>query len=261
MLVARHTSERYVLGPLVHRIRTAVVAGVQTTLTSLSESTVASSVLGDTRLETLRTPPDPPFEIMSLRSEAETECDRIASLRRLARRRPPSSGLPWPGTAIYLTHGRTDIVTIVLRVRVEIGGTTVEDSLLPILSTCGFGAVPGSRRRLRGLVGELARQLEQQLLASPDVMKKVRQSELSIVQALSTLATRESRLAASYADRHENIQPGLFDRRAVRRAEAQERAAAQLMDETQTRLGGLAQIDLRPAFEIVAIHPGWWPEP
>jgi superfamily II DNA or RNA helicase len=256
MLVARHTSERYVLGPLVRRIRAAAIAGVQTPLTSLSESTVASSVLGDTPLETPLPASGPLFEAMSVRSEAEAECDRIAGLRRLAQRGPQPSALASRGPAICQQHWRSGLVTVVLRVRIESGGMPIEDSLLPILAACSFGTAPNSRGRLRALVDELAQRLEPQLLASSEVMERVRHSKLFIRQALSALATRESKLAASYADWHETVQPGLFDRRAVRRAEARDRAAAQLIDETHTRVESLIHINLRHAFDIVAIHSG-----
>ena len=76
--------------------------------------------------------------------------------------------------------------------------------------------------------------------------------------AISALAEREGRLAAHCAVRQAPLQAGLFDRRAVQRAEAHAQAATLLLEETESRVDALSRIDVRPHFEIVAVHPGHW---
>ena len=258
MLVARHTSERYVLGPLVRRIRAAVNAGVRTPLASLSESTVASGVLGGAPFDLTPSTVTPLFEGLSLRDEAEAERSRITWLRALASRRPSAHAIPPRDLVIRRDGWWTNVATVLVRTRLEGHGTLLDDRLVVILVTTAAVVRPPSHSRLRQIADRLVRQLTTGPIASCGALAPGIQWEDSIRHAMSALAAREGALTASQTRRHRMVQAGLFDRRAVHSAQAQERAATLLMQEAHARVAALTDTDLRRNVEIVAIDFSDW---
>lgn len=258
VLVARHTSERYVLGPLVRRIRTAMSAGAPTSLASLTESAVASGVLGREPLDMTPPPGPAPFESLSLRNEAEAECKRIASLRTIASRWPSARGVPPRDLVIGRKGWRTNVATVLIRTRVEGNGTLLDERLVVVLVTCTPNTRPESHQRMRTIVEQLVGQLTPARIAGCGALDEAMQVEKSVRQSFSELAARELRLVGAETGTHRSLQAGLFDRRAVRQADARDRAATSLMEETQARVRALTELDLRREFEVLAVDFGNW---
>jgi hypothetical protein len=253
VLVSRHTSERYVLGPLVRRIRTAMSAGAPTSLASLTESAVASGVLGREPLDMTPPPGPAPFESLSLRNEAEVECRRIASLRTIASPWPSVGVVPSRDLVIRREGWRTNVATVLIRTRVEGNGTLLDERLVVVVVKCTPNTRPESHQRMRSIVDRLVGHLTPARITGCGALDEAMQIEASVRQAFSELAARELALAGAERGGPRSLQAGLFDRRAVQQADARERAATSLMQETQARVQVLTELDLRREFEVLAV--------
>jgi superfamily II DNA or RNA helicase len=257
MLVARHTCERRVLAPLVRRIRTSASAGAARHLSSLPESAVAAAVLGRTPVDVPETHPAPDLSTLPLRSEAEEECQRIATLRRIWT--GVRNGSAWTGAGEIVVHASgiaTGRVLIVARVSVEDSqGIVLHQGLVPLEMPLDPHRRPRRAVEVKALARALlegfstgAGSLVEELLDMRAVMRRIR-------AVLTGLAAREALLATGRGEA-EQVQPGLFDRRAMQRAGHRARSRSILAEETSILVPDGRPVDLRTRFEIVAVRVG-----
>lgn len=255
ILVAQHTSERFVLGPLIRRIRTAVDAGAPSQLSALSESAVGAAVFGNANVA--RTPPAamPNLDTLPLRQEANAECARLETLRRIGRPAPDTTAAPGRTTLVCSGHRRrSGRLTVIVRWRLEHAGTSLSDQVLPLVVRCQFRDWPHTYDDLRAIVTDLRGQLSAAAVGRAGIRVAPGETETLARTGLQKLAHRESCLAASRSTRGE-LQPGLFDGRAVREAESQDRVTTLLAEDSKARMTLLSDATVEERFEIVAIHP------
>ncbi|HJR61667.1 MAG TPA: DEAD/DEAH box helicase [Vicinamibacterales bacterium] len=259
LLIARDTSERLVLVPLLRRARQAATRRGAPLMTALTESAAAAAVM-----EGMSAEPGPLglacADTIDLRAEAATESGRLAHLRSLAPATVRDSGT---GADITITFARKrrDRLLVVVHVGLEReDGRTIHAELV---------IFEGRLLRWHG---------PRSAAAAADLGRRILEAhgaailEASVEQVESRFARASAQwrgLARVAADRERAItsalpspsqqlvQAGLFDRRSLVEAEARRHAAACRRVEASERLGNLlpeAVLQARP--RIVAMRVG-----
>jgi hypothetical protein len=248
LLVAADTAERLVLAPLARRVSGArrSTAGSARLFGSLTESRIAAAVLSG---EPMALDEDDNALMrddgarMDLRHEAGAEAQRLLQ-RRLWRTRsghPGGAFIDRQRPLTILGRVRTGalcvrsivVFTVALR---DSCGHAVHRELVPVALQGDVGE-DDARRHLVRILGE---RLEHIAGAYRSVASALRRRERAIATVLPTAA------------RHV-VQAGLFDRRALRAADARARTAAALLADARERIDALtAAEELTASVDITA---------
>ncbi len=249
LLVAGDTAERLVLAPLARRIASAcrTTAGSSRLFESLTESRVAAAVLSGRELaapEGERSPAIADGAHAELHTDAEGELQRLRDRRawraqsvRDFNERPSAARLPMTAlerTAAVDPHTRLVLVyTVRLR---DADGQVVHAELVPVALSDGHDEVAAVTHLQHGL----ARRLGEIAGAHQSVAAALEQRERAIAAAIPGAARQV-------------VQAGLFDRRAIRTADARRHAAGVLLAEADDRRDALhASRQLTASFDVRA---------
>jgi superfamily II DNA or RNA helicase len=249
MLVARHTAERLVLGPLLRRARQARGhAGGGAVLNALTESHVATALMEGRALdvESSSTPTASPS--LDLRLEAENEARRIARARVAHIVREPRERM-WitarrPPTAVTLvfTVSLEDRFGQRVHATAVVLTATVEESL----------DSRRSARALRAGAGEF-HDLVRSVAARDIATARRRHKEM-----MEALAGRRSAMQRTLPSAAQSlVQIGLFDRRGVHALERRHEAATLLAEQAEDwRAAAAATSDLVERIALIAVRFG-----
>ncbi len=155
MLVARHTSERLVLAPLLKRARIAAARGGSARrMASLTESAVASAVMAGVGV--VEEPPValPDVATINIRVEAEDAVGHLEVVRRLARAAPThSSRRKRDGIAVTAVGaGSFKDVLLLVEVGLErVDGRPIHHELVPVVVSCSRQRTPRASRQVSRL--------------------------------------------------------------------------------------------------------------
>ncbi|RPJ84903.1 MAG: hypothetical protein EHM13_02775 [Acidobacteria bacterium] len=261
-LAARGTFEDLVLARLamrVERARRSVGVG-ESPLGRIGELEVASYVFGawlaephsdagvaDARAETAY-PADGVALKPDLRREAEAEAERLGAIRQLARPRGKGadplqalSGLersgPWCGRLTTRTSRLGAGTYLLYRVRVVDGrGSLLDETVVPIHVKHDASAGP---RRLTWRETLEADRKACQVIIEEAATARLRGTQSSLGAALRVQSGREASIAKFECRPPAPVQPGLFDRRALRAAGEDAALRLDLRAETTVRLRAL----------------------
>lgn len=247
LLVAADTAERLVLAPLLRRAAGArhSTSGASRFFGSLNESRIAAAVLeGEPLLpETIADERPGDGQPAELRDEAATE------LRRLVARRA------WRARSAAVDDGGADRRRLVSTIRVRHLVATAPSTILVFavaLQTSDGGIVHSELvpARVEAEVGERqARDVIAERLR--DAIERIGDAH----QAVAARLDRRERDIASVIPEtaRQLLQPGLFDRRAVRVADATRRVIGALVAEAEERIDALcASAQLMTSIELLA---------
>ena len=253
MLVARHTAERFVLGPLVRRARHARDhANDSAVLATLTESHVAASLMEGRPVDLdLSVMPAAPVSL-DLGTEAADEARRLGRARAWGAARKESATLwicsspPSPTTLLF---------TVVLEDRFgqRVHATTVAVTL--------EGIRPSSRRAVD--LREAVATLRAHSTALHDVVRtaatmSVTAARRQQARVLAALAARDTAVQRALPSAAQSlVQIGLFDRRGLHVLEKRREAAALLADEADDRRAATAATgDLVERISLVGVRFG-----
>ncbi|HXW08601.1 MAG TPA: DEAD/DEAH box helicase [Vicinamibacterales bacterium] len=237
--VANHTAERLVLAPLLRKIvqanRTGTRPGV---LHALGEVRLAGTILGEAPLEPAVPSPLPPFVEVppaSLGRDAAVEAGRLECLRRgLVRARAgqhPGRGDGPVLAAVRPTRNSTTLepgLALVYRLSVctALGHLHVEAFVLHVHLAAAspvFRRRSAFQRAVLVLLTAAPSKLREALARSTEVaLERARTVDTKLEEAMRTREAAMLEVCGSAA--RQLLQPGLFDRRSIRRAEARARA-------------------------------------
>jgi superfamily II DNA or RNA helicase len=259
LLIARDTSERLVLAPLITRARRSSARRGSALMAALTESAVASAVMHGTGPEP--EPPDPiPAEEMDLREEAAVESVRLASLRSLCR--PTGRGRRRPTElAVNISKRRRDRVLLVVHVALERDdGRAVHGEVLVFRGRLADGEAPRSPTAAADLGHRMLEACRAGLFAL--AAERVDQAFAMVTaqwRALARMtARRETAITSAIPSFSQQlVQAGLFDRRTLIEAQARRHEVALLREEACVRSAELcpeAALHIRP--RLVAVRVG-----
>jgi len=261
-LVAADTAERLVLAPLVRRLAGArqATAGAARLFESLGESRVAAAVLTGVAIE-----PDSP-------ADPATACTREIDLREAGRReteqlierrswqsmsgaRPESSRAHRVVTAL---DGRSPRCVVIYRLTLRgAQGQLVHAELLPVAihpADPVDAPIAGDvRRAAMDVLDRADASVRRQLR---DHVENIRESVAAAhARAAAEMRARERAIASRVPSvARQLVQAGLFDRRAVRSADARRHVHDDLLEEAAERVNALdPSASLTDAFEAVAV--------
>jgi hypothetical protein len=237
LLVARDTAERLVLAPLVRRMRTAAAQGHRS-ITALDEWSVARLIIAGSSVED-SAPLKTSTSSLDLRIEAEIECGRLITHRRIRTR--TSEFRSADDLAVSTLSPRRPGFTWII---VELGlkdpsGRVVHSELVPLVLRIQSTLRSGSRAEARCWGTSLADCLRTRVaaLASRERSTFLDEARERIGIATDGLKRRERWIAdATPATAQALVQAGLFDRRAIRAAAARSVVSRQLEVEAAHRL-------------------------
>jgi hypothetical protein len=258
LLVAGDTAEHLVLAPLARRIASArgTTPGSSRLFQSVTESRVAAAVLNGEELTLAEFEPAPAVDSAheGLRPHAQLELQRLQNRRAWRAQSAigtdePASDLRLPVCALRWTSAAAPQARLVLLFSVSLcsaDGQVVHAELVPVALSDGHheGAARNHlERHLGGMLGEIA-------AAHRTVTAALDRRECAIAAVVPAAA-------------RQLVQAGLFDRRAVRAADARRRAAGTRRADAQDRLHALRASDrLTVSFDVAAkLFVGCGPHP
>lgn len=264
LLVARDTSERLVLAPLMRRARTAANHGARTSrVGALTESDVAAVVMGDTIVGEDVAAPAAPASRLNLRAEAIVEAERLGASRRLARRATGPSRRCAPDDIVVTCDASAagaSALVVVEAFLERADGRRVHGELVPALVRLQWQRFPRAYARLRALAAEILRLHSAEVFARVAAHFDARWTEVAAQHrhALETEARRERDIAAARPSAARRlVQVGLFDARGANVLAARRRSGSAALLEAADRLTDLA-IDAPPrtGMRVVAVRFG-----
>jgi hypothetical protein len=243
LLVARDTSERLVLAPLLRRSR---LAAAQTGRPSvvIEESRVAAAVMQGAPLEVEEPVPFLPPASLDLTDDARFETERIQLHRRLLQlRKPRQEERPWDTVMTIRRHASRVLAIVRVTLR-DASERAVHEELIPMRLTDARLPSGGSARQLPEWTHPMVESARQHALVRMDeVITRVREQ-------IRAMAERERELASGLTSKARVlIQPGLFDQRAIRDADARSHVQASILEEIALRLRSL---DPDASFDVEA---------
>lgn len=230
LLVARHTAERVVLAPLVRRARTAGrrAGAVRGALAALTESRVTQAVMEGCPLPALETGEPIALATLDLDAEAHREVERIGFQRRFGQNVIPAAR---PVITVRKQSAVGSLTLVYRLTHEDHHGRGVHDVVVPL----AFDMRNVQPRRRGHDQRELVRWFEAEHgaqvreLIEAAASGDVRLATAQHTAVLETLHRRERAIGRRQPPAAQwLVQPGLFDRRAVHRADARRRAAALL---------------------------------
>jgi hypothetical protein len=245
-LIADDTAEARVLLPLATRAWRARGFAHGPLLQRLTESRIAGHVIAGDPLHLGEGPPPALpacLGVMSLKEEGQAEAARLEMLRRLANR--PPRGRPPAQRAVSLAvaclkraRAGPHYVHMVLALGLRDGqGPLLERTVMAV----SLPAQAGWPRRPAQLRAEVARAIAgaaPALNAAADALLSARRRALAplLGRRIAALAARDADMQRTLPSAaRQLVQPGLFDRRAVRAAAARVHAVALRRDDEQGR--------------------------
>lgn len=257
VLVASDTAERFVLEPLMRRVRAAEGRAVRA-WSLPGESAVAAAVMDGAAVAALPAVPSVHASTVDLSAEAAAEARRLAAHRVI--RGGLRGGTPGPGgrrasTWVHAGRMRRELLVVVRVSLRDEGGRAVHEELVPLRAR--IPVLPESRRArharawadalLRGGADAIA------AAAAAHVRTTCETAAALVGRQASALLSREASLPA--AGPHALVQTGLFDRRAERRAQARMAAAVRRAGESAHRTLNLPTGDrLQLEVRVVAVR-------
>ncbi|MGH9373420.1 MAG: DEAD/DEAH box helicase [Vicinamibacterales bacterium] len=270
-LVGNHTSEELVLAPLLRRAVRSRAFSRTALMRQLTESRIASHVMGNAPIElTVPAPPDPqPFTTMSLQAEAQAETERLELLRRLGKApakaagRTPKRG---PGVPIARAKRHTQAHTVDLVVAISLRdahGATFEHSVIGVSFSIRPARWHWRATLFRQQVEQFLVQLEPALGRALDGIVPMRLAAIKAVRlgALDALARREAEIQTEIRSAAQQlVQAGLFDRRAMRASRIRARIKEAQQDElAHLGWGGTGEPRTDGSYEVRAVLVGGCP--
>lgn len=280
-LVAHASSEQLVLLPLIRRAASSRALSGPTAANALPESRVAALVFGGpppatSRVRSTITAPNPPairrpaFTTLDLSHEAREEAARLLQLRPLESvhaSRPARLRRP----VIPIAHAprafRSGRMTVVIRVTLADASAQPIDTFLLALSLtdsrlAARSTAAATCRHAAGVVARYRTAISAVVLDR--ARERIRAVDALRTPALARLRQREEELTQQlHSTARDLIQAGLFDRRAIRAADARRRTADILRDDLDAGPFGplspaprQAAPSLQPSFEIRALLLG-----
>ena len=257
LLVARHTAERVVLAPLVRRARIAgrrAGAG-RGTLAALTESRITQAVMEGRPLPVPETEEPVPMATLDLRAEAHREVERIVLERRFGHDVIPTTR-PVVTVRKRPASGSLTLVYLVTLENHQGGG--VHNVIVPLAFDMRNVQPPrrahDQREMVRRFEAEHGAQVS--LLVESSASADVGLATAQHAAALERLRRRERGIGVSQLSTAQwLVQPGLFDRRAVLRADARRCAAALLAVDTDSAAAAtIAATSLASRVTLVAVR-------
>ena len=256
VLVAGDTAERLVLAPLARRAAGArhSTAGASRFFNALTESRIASAVLAGEELPPIdngnQCSEEPDDRLASI-GETLTEMDRLVARRQWrAQSAWPEGSFRFEDVRVLAAlkrprnPGRRRTTVYVFRVQLGTAdGLIAHADLVPVVAAEGR-----SDEDVRLALAAMTRSRFDEVIEMHKAMAAaLRRRERDIAAAAPSAASQL-------------VQAGLFDRRAVRAADARRRAAGALLDDAGERIRALDAAErLTPSIELVAkllIAPG-----
>lgn len=256
LLVACDTAERRVLAPLAARAaRVSAAHRRSATLDLLTESAVASAILGEERVRTVldqrserpdvtaSPPPD------TWRDDAVREAARLVELRRVAAR-SRYTAVPTSGGRVFVACPRIAEASVTAVYACELLSLDGRVEHAVIRTVSAASRLDPRPARLADAVRRWRAEYEPRYLHA---LETLLESDISQVAprysaAVAALERREAALAAAVpAAAQSLVQQGLFDRRAARAAAARKHSAATLLEASEERM-----VRLREAARLMA---------
>jgi superfamily II DNA or RNA helicase len=260
-LVARDTAERFVLAPLVRRVRAGAARGHRIQR-AWDESSVAAFVMGDTSF----TPPSEdsavPTTSLQLAAGAQAERDRLATARLFAQR---TAGLRKRADLVVQAGSRRKpapttgaVCELALK---DQGGLTVHSEIVATSISWRRTPVAASSAEVRSAARIVRERYEGAIVAAAeDHCRRVIEDVCRQVQEVRTsIARRQRAMSEAVPTARTLVQAGLFDRRALRAAASRNAAAELMRTESDQRLLALADEGLLTVeIRLIALR---WEQP
>jgi superfamily II DNA/RNA helicase len=257
LFVARDTAERFVLAPLVRRVR-AGAAPTHRVLGTLDESSIAAFVMAGTPVTPDPVPAAAPTTSISLRADAQLERDRLAAVRQFEQRRSDShqsADLVVHAGARRIAASPTAICQLALN---DQAGRTIHREIVVVTVAWRQFPVNVTGAEIRSLARKVTERYEAAIAAAirDDRGASIETIRRQVQQVGAALEERERAIAGGLPVARTLVQAGLFDRRALKAAASRNAAAAALRDESDLRLTALAD-ERRLAVEVRLIALRW----
>lgn len=264
LLVARDTAERLVLAPLARRAARAraAVSSTSRVLDLLTESRVAAAVMEGAAIDDVLEPRAPEPALAAPTAAAECEAARLRTIREwlTASSGPRNAPRVRAGPLITVARRGGGLAGATCLYRVALtasSGQVTHGELIalrdafavpPAASTCGAAreALDRWRRTREPLVRQVAADVSASRIDEVTALHEA---------AIASLERREAAMArARPSAARELVQPGLFDRRAVRAQQAGRQSAGALLEESDAQLASLERSRaLTTSVELVAL--------
>jgi superfamily II DNA or RNA helicase len=255
LLVARDTAERFVLAPLVRRIRTAAARG-RRSLAALDEWTLAEVVIGGAPLDV---PPDTAAiatAALDLREDAAVERARLAAVRAFT----DKTNHHTQGNVLVCT-GRSRsspaAMTVWLLALKDRTGRVVHSEL--VAASVASSEAPAARivAAIRDSTSRFIEHWQGPVVAAINAHShaSIELATTGVQQLVQALSRRERALAQALPAAQSLLQAGLFDRRSIRTAASRSAVSNLLQNEIEQRMRALEDEGrLDTAVRLVAVR-------
>ena len=238
LLVARDTAERTVLAPLVRRLRASGASGGRT-WSLPGESRVAHAVMEGTDVESVDAPAFAECLELNLRDDAGVEARRLLTHRRLRRvrsqhvRRPPAAP-----TLVHVARIRHRVTAVVLVTLRDATGRTAHAELVPLSLHAAERPSSRSQAHARRWAGDVIARAGDLIMACARrcLGRALEEPQRTVLRQAAAIRRREAFIARAFQQNRFELQGGLFDRRAERRADRWRQVAGDFTDDSTERL-------------------------
>ena len=255
LLVARDTAERFVLAPLVRRIRTAA-ARARRSLAALDELTLAEVVIGSAPLDV---PPDTAAiatAALDLREDGAVERGRLAAVRAFTEK---TNHHPHSNVLVCTGRSRSSpaAMTVWLLALKDRTGRVVHSEL--VAASVASSEAPAAR--IVAATGDLTSRFIEHwqgpMVAAINAHShaSIELATTRVQQLVQVLSRRERALAEALPAAQSLLQAGLFDRRSIRTAASRSIVSNLLQNEVEQRMRALEDEGrLNTAVRLVALR-------
>jgi len=259
LLVARDTAERFVLAPLLKRVRAAAARSPRA-LTAFDDSSVANSVMEGVVPEPVASVAPVATDTVDLRDEARIEVRRLSLMRRLERRAAAQRQRQHSDICVHVGR-RVGIRAALVLVRFTLtdgAGRPVHAELVPVSAPA---EPPPSTPTVEAIAAWTRRFIDRNAWIVVSAVHAHCAVRTGMVRAqvnamIEAAVSREHCLLADApSSPRPLVQAGLFDNRALRLAAFRTEVAARFRSDAELRLGSLRREgSLSAAAEIVAVR-------